>query len=172
MRKYTYVLVAATAFFLAACEHYGATGADRNTVPVNAAVTIAEDGSGGYVFSYKAPFADEQGNFDFSQKGAAFNTIKLTFTIADGSVPGIAFQPAATDAIWIVEKANVDATTGSPRGPYRGNVFSDFQLSADGRSLTVTNQNDDGVRYRYGLRFDLNGKLVIDDPDMGNGGGH
>lgn len=172
MGKYTYFLIAGATFFLTACEHYVANGAVRNTVPVDAAVTIAEDGAGGYVFSYKAPFADEKGNFDFSQKGAAFNTIKLTFTIADGSVPGIKFQPQPADAMWIVEKVNVDEATGSPRGPYRGNVFSDFQLSADGQSLTVTDQNNDSVLYRYGLRFDLNGKLVVDDPDVGNGGGH
>ena len=164
--------ISAAALALGACEHYGAKAAERErmTVPVMADVTIEEDGAGGYSFSYKAPFADENGNFDFSQKGAAFNTIKLTFSIADGSVPGIKFKSDATDAIWIVEKENVDEATGSPRGPYRGQQFYDFEVSEDGQSLTVIDQNDDGILYRYGLRFDLNGKTVVDDPDVGNGG--
>ena len=169
MRQLAYALTVLSAFFLISCAHYGASVEARKTVPVDAALTIAGDGAGGYVFSYKAPFADEKGNFDFSRKGAAFNTIKLTFTIADGSVAGIRFKPDATDAMWIVEKVNVDAATGSPRGPYRGTQFSDFTVSEDGQSLTVTNMNDDGVTYRYGLRFDLDGKTVIDDPDVRNG---
>lgn len=169
MRIFTYGLSAASALFLISCTHDGVYGDARNTVPVSAAVAIADDGAGSYLFSYKAPFADEKGNFDFSQKGAAFNTIKLTFTIADGSVEGIKFKPDAADAMWIVEKINVDETTGSPRGPYRGKQFSDFTISEDGRSLTVTDANDDGVIYRYGLRFDLGGKTVTDDPDVNNG---
>lgn len=172
MRNFAFALTAVSAVFLISCQHDGSSGPARTTVPVSAAVTIVDDGAGGYAFSYKAPFADEKGNFDFSQKGAVFNTIKLTFTIADGSVEGIKFKPDATDAMWIVEKVNVDETTGSPRGPYQGKKFLDFTLSDDGRSLTVTDQNDDGVTYRYGLRFDLNGKAVIDDPDVQNGRGN
>ncbi|MGE0182342.1 MAG: hypothetical protein AB7F91_05695 [Parvularculaceae bacterium] len=168
-----FALTSAAAAFLAACTHYNNIEPKESaSLPVKADVTIAEDGAGGYSFTYKAPFADEKGNFDFSQKGAAFNTIKLTFTIADGSVSGIKFKPDATDAIWIVEKKNVDEATGSPRGPYRGNQFSDFTVSADGQSLTVMNQNNDSVLYRYGLRFDLDGKTVIDDPDTQNGPPH
>jgi hypothetical protein len=172
MRKFAYVLAAGAGLFLTACEHYGDVKEGRKTVPVNAAVTIAEDGAGGYIFNYQAPFADEKGNFDFSRPGALYNTIRLTFTIADGSIPGVAFKTDATDAMWIVEKVNVDKETGSPRGPYRGNQFYGFQVSKDGRELTVTNTNDDGVLYRYGLRFDLGGKMVVDDPDVGNGGPH
>lgn len=164
-----FALISAAAAFLAACAH-DVTPEARKTVPVNAAVTITEAGAGGYSFSYKAPFFDEKGNFDFSQQGAVYNTIRLTFTIAGGSVPGIKFKPDATDAIWIVEKVNVDEATGSPRGPYRGNQFFDFTVSPDGQSLTLIDQNDDGVLYRYGLRFELNGKTVIDDPDGQNGG--
>ncbi|MFZ5616516.1 MAG: hypothetical protein ACOZAA_04245 [Pseudomonadota bacterium] len=173
------VLAVATgaALFTAACVHDGASAdlsspAPRNILPVNADVTISEDGAGGYSFSYKAPFADEKGNFDFSINGAAFNTIRLSFTIADASVAGIKFKSDATDAMWIVEKTNADKATGSPSGPYRGSQFSNFEVSADGRQLTVTDTNDDGVLYRYGLRFDLDGKTVIDDPDAQNGGNH
>jgi hypothetical protein len=170
MRKFAYIFAAAAGLCLTACEHYGDTKEARKTVPVAAAVTIAEDGAGGYVFSYQSPFADEKGNFDLSRPGALFNTVKLTFTIADGSVPGVTFKADAADAMWIVEKVNVDKATGSPRGPYRGNQFYDFQVSTDGRQLTVTNTNDDGILYRYGLRFDLDGKTIVDDPDSQNGG--
>lgn len=161
---------------VAGCSRLSASGADqageaRKSLPVEAQVSVTEDGAGGYAFSYKAPFADEKGNFDFSRNGAAFNTIKLTFAIDASSVSGIKFKPDAADAMWIVEKKNVDKATGSPRGPYHGEQFSDFQVSADGMSLSVTDRNDDGVLYRYGLRFDLDGKTVTDDPDMGNGGG-
>lgn len=165
-------LLSAAGAFLAACAHYADSNVDPKvsaSLPVKADVTIAEDGAGGYSFAYSAPFFDEKGNFDFSQKGAAFNSIELTFAIADGSVPGIKFKSDPTDAMWIVEKVNVDEMTGSPRGPYRGNQFSGFAVSPDGQSLTVTDQNDDGVLYRYGLRFDLDGKTVIDDPDGQNG---
>lgn len=169
------ILVTGAAMLIASCGHLSTNGADvnggtRKILPVEAQVSITEDGAGGYAFSYKAPFADEKGNFDFSKNDAAFNIIRLTFVIDASSAPGIRFKADATDAIWIVEKANVDAATGSPRGPYRGEQFSDFQVSADGTSLSVTDRNDDGVLYRYGLRFDLDGKTVIDDPDAQNGG--
>lgn len=176
MRISVLAVAIGAALFTAACVHDGvsadlASPAPRKTLPVNADVTISDNGAGGYSFSYKAPFFDEKGNFDFSKNGAAFNTIRLTFTIADGSVAGITFKSDATDAMWIVEKKNVDKSTGSPSGPYRGGQFSNFEISADGRQLTVTDTNDDGVLYRYGLRFDLNGKTVIDDPDGQNGAG-
>lgn len=170
MRKFAYVFAAVTGLFFAACEHYGEAKEVRKTIAVDASVTIAEDGAGGYVFKYQAPFSDEKGNFDFSKPGALYNTVKLTFTIADDSIPGVTFKSDATDAMWIVEKANVDKETGSPRGPYRGNQFYDFRVSTDGRQLTVANANNDGVLYRYGLRFDLDGKTIVDDPDNQNGG--
>lgn len=175
MRIFVSAVAIGGALLTAACVHDGvsadlASSAPRKTLPVNADVTISEDGAGGYAFSYKAPFADEKGNFDFSKNGAAFNTIRLSFTIAEGSVAGIKFKSDATDAMWIVEKKNADKASGSPNGPYRGGQFSNFEVTADGRQLTVTDTNDDGVLYRYGLRFDLDGKTVIDDPDMGNGG--
>lgn len=170
MRVQLIALAVAAASFLAACTSSGAANESRNVVSVNATVLIGEDGTGGYSFTYKGPFFDERGNFDFSKEGAAFNTVRLTFTIADGSVPGIRFKADATDAMWIVEKKNVDQATGSPRGPYRGEQFLDFNVSADGRTLSLTDINNDGILYRYGLRFDLDGKTVIDDPDGQNGG--
>lgn len=170
MCKIGILILTGAALLAGACTSDKNYTHSRQTVPVDAEVMISEDGDGGYAFSYKAPFFEENGNFDFSKNGAAFNTITLSFTIADGSVAGIKFKSDAADAMWIVEKKNVDATTGSPNGPYRGDQFSNFEVSADGRQLTVTDANDDGVLYRYGLRFDLNGKTVIDDPDGQNGG--
>ncbi len=143
---------------------------DREILPVTAIVTIAGDASTGHTFTYAAPFADARGNFDFSGKGAHGKTIALTFTIDGASDPGLRFKADAREAIWIAEKANVDPSTGSPSGPYQGKQFSDFKVSADGRSLTLTDTNDDGVLYRYGLRFDLGTQTVIDDPDINNGG--
>ncbi len=170
MRKIAYLFAAAAGLLLTACEHYGDAKESRNTIPVDAAVTIAENPEGGYSFSYNAQFFKENGDFDFSQEGAKGNTIILTFTIADGSVPGIGFNADATDALWIVDKKDVDKETGSPGGPYRGNQFFKFAVSDDRQSLTVTDQNDDGVLYRYGLRLNIDGEPVIDDPDGQNGG--
>lgn len=169
MNLYHISAAAACGLFAVACTN-GGIKADGAVVPVNADVTILVDEAGAYSFAYKAPFFDEKGNFDFSQKGAVKNTIKLTFSIADGSVPGIMFKPTADDAMWIVEKKNVDEATGSPRGPYRGNQFQGFEVSDDLRQLTVVDNNNDGVLYRYGLRFDVDGKTVVDDPDGQNGG--
>lgn len=164
------------ALLLAGCEHGSTTleGAappeTRNTIDVRAAVTISDDSAGGQSFRYQAPFFDEDGNFDFSKQGAVYNTVRLTFVIAPESVAGIRFKPDAADAMWIVEKKNVDKATGSPSGPYRGAQFFDFSVSEGGSALSVTDRNDDGVLYRYGLRFDLDGETVFDDPDGMNGG--
>lgn len=162
-------LTAAAMLFLGACVH-ATNGEPRGKIAVDAALTVTKDASGGFEFRYDAPFADEKGNFDFKQKGAAYKIVNLTFTIADGSVAGLKFRPTGADAIWIVDKRNV-GPDGSPTGPYRGKQFSDFRVSADGLQLSLTDLNNDGVLYRYGLRFDLGGALVIDDPDVGNSGG-
>jgi hypothetical protein len=142
----------------------------QGEIAVAAVLTVTEDAAGGYKFAYSAPYFDESGNFDFSQKGALYNRVTLTFTIADGSVAGLKFKPDARDAMWIVDKKSVDPATGSPRGPYEGRQFHSFAVSADGLTLSVIDENNDGVLYRYGLRFDLGGATVIDDPDGQNGG--
>ena len=169
MRKISGILVGLAALAGAGCVHEDKSVAPRGTAAVTAEVTISEGADGKPTFRYNGPFFDEKGNFDFSQEGAEDNTIELTFSIADGSVPGIKFRSDPRDAIWIVEKAKVDPKTGSPAGPYRGEQFFDFRVSADGDTLTLTDRNDDGVLYRYGLRFDHNGAPVIDDPDGQNG---
>lgn len=162
------VPLAAALFLAAGCIH---EQEPRGEIAVATEVVIAEDGAGGYKFAYSGQFFDQKGNFDFSQKGALYNRVNLSFTIADGSVSGLKFKPSGADAMWIVDKKNVDPATGSPRGPYEGRQFHSFAVSADGLTLTLVDENDDGVLYRYGLRFDLGGATVIDDPDGKNGQG-
>jgi hypothetical protein len=165
------VLTAGTLCFalLSGCEHgYGELGSKEITVP--AKLTITRDSTGAYDFRYDAPFADADGNFDFSKEGAAGNTIRWSFVIVDDQELGLKFKPQGADAIWIVDKKNV-GKDGSPEGPYRGSQFQDFNVSEDGKVLSLTNLNNDGVLYRYGLRFDLGGETVVDDPDAQNGHG-
>lgn len=169
MRKISGILVGLAALAGAGCVHEDKSVAPRGTAAVTAEVTIFEGADGKPTFRYNGPFFDEKGNFDFSQEGAKFNTINLTFAIADGSIPGLKFRADPRDAIWIVEKAKVDPETGSPVGPYRGDQFVDFRVTDDGRRLTLTDKNDDGVLYRYGLRFNHDAALVADDPDGQNG---
>ncbi len=155
----------------AGCEH-GYFEAKAKDIAVDAKLTITRDGSGAFDFKYDAPFADSDGNFDFS-KGAAYGkVVALSFTIRDDSGLGLKFKPEGAEAIWIVDKKNV-GPDGSPQGPYRGNEFRGFVVSSDGRTLSLVNQNEDGVLYRYGLRFDMGSETVVDDPDANNGsGGH
>ncbi len=169
MHQAALLSVGALALLAIGCTHgqYGQT--QRGEIAVNAKVLITEVGEGEYSFSYDAPYFDDKGNFDFSQQGPLYNRIKLSFTIADGSVSGLKFKMNGADAIWIVDKNNV-GPDGSPQGPYQGRQFHDFNVSPDGLSLSLTDENDDGVRYRYGLRFDLGGEMVVDDPDGQNGG--
>lgn len=169
MRKSVYIVSAAAGLLLTACDGYGKPQSVRESLQVAADVTIAKDSAGEYSFSYAAPYFKENGDFDFSQKGAPLSAIDLTFTIADGSLPGIKFFPDGPDAIWIVEKKELKDPASSPAGPYRGDQFVDFKVSPDGTTLTLTDKNDDGVLYRYALRFELDGQPVVNDPDGQNG---
>lgn len=159
----------AAALIAAGCEH-GYFSAKSKTIDVAAKLTITRDGSGVFDFKYDAPFADADGNFDFSKGEPLGKVVKLSVTISDDGGLGLKFKPAGADAIWIVDKKNV-GPDGSPQGPYRGDQFRDFSVSQDGKTLSLTNLNNDGVLYRYGLRFDLGAETVVDDPDMGNGMG-
>lgn len=156
----------------AACEH-GYLGTKSKEIAVDAKLTITEDGAGGFDFKYDAPFADAEGNFDFSKGEPYGKFVRLSFTISDDSGLGLKFKPDGREAIWIVDKKNV-GSDGSPEGPFRGTQFRDFEVSADGKTLSLLDQNDDGVLYRYGLRFDMGSQTVVDDPDLNNGqgGGH
>lgn len=166
-------LIAAAALIAAAgaCDLKAAgPGPAPVTIDVEAKLKITQDGRGAYDFTYDSPYSDADGNFDFSVGEAAKASVRLTFRLADDSGLGIKFKPNGTDAIWIVDKKNV-GPDGSPQGPYEGRQFRDFKVSEDGLSLSLFNRNDDGVLYRYGLRFDRGEETVIDDPDNQNGSG-
>ena len=155
-----------------ACTGHGAVS-DHNpgAATADVGVTVTPDGPGKYSFKYAGRFADADGNFDFSQEGAKGNVIAIEISI-DSAPPGLKFKSQGSDAMWIVEKKSVG--DGSPRGAYKGEQFRQFSTSEDGRTLRVTDLNDDGVLYRYALRFDLNGETIQHDPDAqnGQGGGH
>jgi len=135
-------------------------------------VTIQPDGAGGYRFVHAGEFAQSNGDLDFSQGRARGRVMRIEFVIAEDSVAGATFKPVGDDAFWIVEKA-LAGPGGEPTGPYFGPTFPQTITHPGGKRLIVIDKNDDGKLYRYMLRFDLNGKLICDDPDMGNGGpGH
>jgi len=142
------------------------------TISVTTKVKITDIGQNKFQFAYDGRFFDSAGNCDFSVPGAKGNTINLTFRIDAGSVPGIKFKSAGREAIWIVKKNPNNDPKACPSGPYQGDIFLDFAVSADGSTLTLTDLNNDSGKYRYGLRFDLNGKTIEDDPDATNAGGN
>ena len=133
-----------------------------------AGVTVAADREGGFKFSYAGRYVDEEGNFDFSEGEVSKGPVMIRFSLVDAPA-GLTFKREGADAVWIVEKKEVGEE--SPKGPYQGEQFSRFQTSKNGRVLTIYNKNDDGVTYRYGLRFSLAGKTIMHDPDVKNGGG-
>ena len=148
--------------------------------PVN--VQVEKDGSGGYTFVYSGPFADKEGNLDFSRGKAEGRSVLIQFNIAEDSVPGLQFRPKGRDAIWITRGSQ--EFSSKPQGPYREDLlegrvrdqgkaqFRDFRTSKGGQELNVFNQNDDSGIYVYNLRFDLGDELVVHDPEIKNGGGH
>lgn len=154
---------------LSGCGHFHDKSVSADGIlKVDARLQITQDSAGVYDFKYESPFSDADGNFDFSVGEAAKNSIQLTFEIVDDSGLGLKFKPQGSDAIWIVDKKFV-GPDGSPEGPFRGDQFRDFKTSEDGRFLTLFNVNNDGILYRYGLRFDRGSETVIDDPDTQNG---
>ncbi len=158
---------------LAGCSHFESKAAptERAVIPVDADLTISRDAAGNLKFKYNAPFSDEDGNFDFTKGEAEKASVILSFTIADDSGLGLLFRRDGRDAIWIVEKTLL-AYTGatSPQGPYDGKQFRDFKISADGKTLTLFDENSDGILYRYALRFNMGSEVVAHDPDVSNGG--
>lgn len=151
-------------------EAKGAAPGAREEKTADVAVTITDaDGDGAYEFAYSGPFTDGDGNFDFTQGDIRKFAVKIDFAIGEGSVEGIKFMGRGEDAMWIALKSDVG--DGSPTGPYQGDQFKGFATKEDGRRMHVVDRNDDGQTYRYALRFDLNGAVVQDDPDIGNGNG-
>lgn len=57
-----------------------------------------------------------------------------------------------------------DVAIGRPKREFYG-----FETTKDGRSLLLTDQNDDALKYQYKLKFTYNGKELVDDPVIGNG---
>lgn len=162
--------IGGAALLMAACTHMDGSGERSGEITVNVGVSIHSDGGGGYYFAYSGDFSESNGNLDFSEGEAYGRPVRIEFAIDPDSVAGIKFRPTGADAMWIVEKEDV-GPDGSPRGPYRGAQFVEFSVDPEGTRLTVIDKNDDGKLYRYGLRFDVAGKTIVDDPDVKNGGG-
>jgi hypothetical protein len=173
---------------LSACCHIG-TPATRGEIEAPTSVTITQNPDGSFNFDYDSRFADRAGNFDFTEPPARGNQVALEFTIDPASTPGLRFEPEGRDAIFIAmeERSRYKDDAGdvapraqrysvptvgygqSPQEPYRGDQFFDFRVTNDGRTLLVTDRNDDGMTYRYSLRFRLNGESVVHDPRISNG---
>ncbi len=177
MHRRSLLITCAAALALASCSHFHAQSKTSGSavIPVAAEVSVSRDGSGQLQFKYDAPFADADGNFNFAEGAAAKASVNLSFRIVDDGGLGLKFRRDGRDAIWIVEKAQLENTgSTSPLGPYEGKQFRDFRVSADGKLLTLFDENSDGILYRYALRFDMGGEIVAHDPDTqnGTGGGH
>ncbi|MEZ5920258.1 MAG: hypothetical protein R3C60_02790 [Parvularculaceae bacterium] len=144
---------------------------NQSDATVNVSVKVAADG-GAYTFTYSDPSGlfDSEGNFDFRKPGAKGKPVTIKFSIDNSSVAGIKFQKQGPNAFWIALKSEV-GDNGCPTGPYVGSQFHGFRTEPDQRTLTVLDHNNDGKPYRYALRFDLNGDLVMHDPDGNNGEG-
>ena len=153
----------------------------QNTLDVTEDATFAIEDSRRFKFDFSGSFSNASGDLDFTQTE---DKVLITFVIDDSAPEGLTFKRNGRDAMWIEPKADLikayQAEYGeqipddiSPRRPYpsRLDQFTNFKVSKDGKTLTVLNQNDDGVLYRYNLRFDYKGKTVQLDPDMGNGTG-
>ena len=141
----------------------------RPQLQVDISVKITSNGEGGYAFCYAGDFCKPNGDLDFSGEDARKKAIRIVFSIADGSVAGVKFQAKGDNAYWIAEISKT-GPDGCPKGPYCGDQFTGVTTLAKGTKLLVIDKNDDGLLYRYMLRFDLNGALVIHDPDNQNGG--
>ena len=101
--------------------------------------------------------------------------MKIVFTLSNDTPENIKFQTPAEDAMFIAWKPLVGG--GSPQERYRpvivenkddfiksqGRVepvfkevdpeFRRFTLDSNDRQLAVTDENNDGLTYRYNLRF-------------------
>lgn len=138
----------------------------------NFTVKIVKVGTGHqFRFSGDPDLIDRDGNCNFAVPPALKKEVLWSITIDPNSHGSYRFVEDAADAMWIHKKPE----TGNicPTGPYKGGQFKDFKLSADRRTLTVRNSNNDEVLYRYALRFvDDKGNRLDCDPDTGNGGGN
>ncbi len=148
-------------------------GSKRKTTDATISVTISK-GSGGdrrYAFRYAGTFVDEKGNMDFTVDGARKKAVRVKFEIAAPNALGAKFLTQDDNAIWIVEKDKA-GPDGCPQGPYKGDQFTGIATQGGGRTLSLTDKNDDGKVYRYALRFMIDGDTVVDDPEVRNGSDH
>lgn len=141
--------------------------AKRGEIKPVISVKITGDEKSGYAFAYSGEFADVKGNLYFTIGRARRKKIRMKFSIDAASVKGARFLARGDEAFWIVEKA-LAGPDGCPQGPYRGDQFRILSIGNDRRALRVLDQNDDGKVYRYALRFEINGKTIVDDPDTSN----
>ena len=128
---------------------------------------IQRDGAG-YKFDHFGKHVTRNGDIDLSVDGPKGRPVRLEFTIADGSVPGIRFKSVGKEAYWIIEKAKA-GLSGEPVKFDGGDQFTHAATLDGGQRLQVLNQNNDGKLYRYSLVFDVEGETVVDDPDQQNG---
>ncbi len=175
---------------LSACCHVGTKPAPSvGEIDAPTSVNVTQNPDGSFNFEYEGSFADSAGNFDLSKPPALGNRVVLEFTIDGDSAPGLTFEPEGRDAIFIAleERTRYKDEAGevqpraqryqgptvgygqSPQEPYQGDQFFDFNVTNNGRTLRVTDRNDDGLTYRYSLRFRLDGESVVHDPRIRNG---
>lgn len=164
-------LVAAA--FLSGCAHYQAggvlpTASDSDAdlqAPSDVVVRRAGDE---FTFAYSGPLTRPNGDIDLTGDLTRGQIVELKFDISSAPA-GFVFRRDPRDAIFIDFAQNVPPG-GSPRDNYAGRQFTNFRLSRDRRTLFVTNLNNDGETYAYGLRFEYQGQLVMDDPKIRNHG--
>jgi hypothetical protein len=160
--------LSALAVALVAAGATAAIAASSRQFETEVEVLVTRDGAG-YKFDHFGDHVERNGDIDLSVDGPQGRPVRLEFTIADGSAPGIKFKPTGKEAFWIVEKAKA-GVNGEPTKFEGGDQFTHAATLDGGQRLQVINVNSDGKRFRYSLVFDLNGETVVDDPDMGNGG--
>ncbi|MEM9014642.1 MAG: hypothetical protein AAGB02_06005 [Pseudomonadota bacterium] len=171
-------LVSVIVFLASSCAHYDYNKPTKPThgedkmppaTELTVGVSVMEVGGGEFAFKYSGEYFEENGDFDFSEGPVSKGPVEITFVI-DEAPDGVVFRSPGADAIWIDFLQNV-GPEGSPKGPYRGDQFRDFRTIEGGKALRVFDVNNDGEFYRYGLRFDRRGELIMHDPTGHNGGG-
>jgi hypothetical protein len=143
--------------------------------PINADVTVIvwKDNAGTYQYTYCGYIPDTSGNMNFSTGPAKGHPVRIDITIDDRTGDDAKFQTPGDNAMWVgpLDPGN---PTASPAGPYPVTgptaQFTGFATTANRMSVSVTDKNNDGKDYRYALRFEIDGALEQDDPDIKNDG--
>jgi hypothetical protein len=143
----------------------------RSIVDVDVALKVTRNGADDFDFQYTGDYFDAAGNFDFTAGEVLGKSVRIHFAITADSAAGARFQPTGDETFWIIEKSVVGAA-GCPGAPYQGSQFQDLATGPDRLHLDVLDINNDGLQYRYALRFDVDGQTVLHDPDGSNGNNH